>query len=36
MIDGCPAKLAGTPDEVATIAATLRGADGAFFTGSDF
>jgi len=36
MIDGCPAKRAGTPDEVATVAALLMGADGAFITGSDF
>ena len=35
MIDGCPAKRAGTPDEVATVAALLMGADGAFITGSD-
>jgi NAD(P)-dependent dehydrogenase (short-subunit alcohol dehydrogenase family) len=27
---------AGTPDEVATVAALLMGADGAFITGSDF
>jgi len=36
MIDGCPAKRAGTPDEVATVAALLMGPDGAFITGSDF
>jgi NAD(P)-dependent dehydrogenase (short-subunit alcohol dehydrogenase family) len=36
MIDGCPAKRAGTPDEVATVAALLMGSDGAFITGSDF
>jgi len=36
MIDGCPVKRAGTPDEVATVAALLMGADGAFITGSDF
>jgi NAD(P)-dependent dehydrogenase (short-subunit alcohol dehydrogenase family) len=36
MIDGCPIKRAGTPDEVATVAALLMGADGAFITGSDF
>jgi NAD(P)-dependent dehydrogenase (short-subunit alcohol dehydrogenase family) len=35
MIDACPAKRAGTPDEVATVAALLMGADGAFMTGSD-
>ena len=36
MIDGCPAKRAGTPDEVANVAALLMGAEGAFITGSDF
>jgi NAD(P)-dependent dehydrogenase (short-subunit alcohol dehydrogenase family) len=36
MIDGCPAKRAGTPDEVANVAALLMGSDGAFITGSDF
>ena len=36
MIEGCAAKRAGTPDEVATVAALLMGADGAFITGSDF
>jgi NAD(P)-dependent dehydrogenase (short-subunit alcohol dehydrogenase family) len=36
MIDGCPAKRAGTPDEVGTLAALLMGPDGAFITGSDF
>ena len=36
MIDGCPVKRAGTPDEVATVAGLLMGADGAFITGSDF
>jgi NAD(P)-dependent dehydrogenase (short-subunit alcohol dehydrogenase family) len=36
MIDGCPVKRAGTPDEVANVAALLMGADGAFITGSDF
>ena len=35
MIEGCPAKRAGTPDEVATVAALLMGPDGAFITGSD-
>jgi len=35
MIEGCPAKRAGTPDEVATVAALLMGPDGAFLTGSD-
>lgn len=36
MIDGCPAKRAGTPDEVANVAALLMGPDGAFITGGDF
>ena len=36
MIEGCPIKRAGTPDEVATVAALLMGPDGAFVTGSDF
>ncbi len=36
MIEGCPAKRAGTPDEVATVAALLMGPDGGFITGSDF
>ncbi|WP_144147549.1 SDR family oxidoreductase [Paraburkholderia sp. BCC1884] len=36
MIDGCPVKRAGTPDEVANVAALLMGADGTFITGSDF
>ena len=36
MIDGCPAKRAGTPDEVGTVGALLMGAEGAFITGSDF
>jgi len=36
MIDGCPAKRAGTPDEVANVAALLMGPDGTFITGSDF
>jgi NAD(P)-dependent dehydrogenase (short-subunit alcohol dehydrogenase family) len=31
-----PAGRAGTPDEVATLAALLLGPDGAFITGSDF
>ncbi|MCA8204224.1 SDR family oxidoreductase [Burkholderia sp. AU33545] len=35
MIDGCPAKRAGTPDEVANVAALLMGPDGCFITGSD-
>lgn len=36
MLDLCPAGRAGTPDEVATLAALLLGPDGAFITGSDF
>ena len=36
MIEGAPVKRAGTPDEVATIAALLMGSEGAFITGSDF
>jgi NAD(P)-dependent dehydrogenase (short-subunit alcohol dehydrogenase family) len=36
MIDGCPARRAGTPDEVGNAAALLMGMDGAFITGSDF
>lgn len=35
MIEGCPAKRAGTPDEVGNVAALLMGQDGAFITGSD-
>jgi NAD(P)-dependent dehydrogenase (short-subunit alcohol dehydrogenase family) len=35
MIEGCPAKRAGTPDEVGNVAALLMGPDGAFITGSD-
>jgi NAD(P)-dependent dehydrogenase (short-subunit alcohol dehydrogenase family) len=34
-IEGSPAGRAGTPDEVATVAALLMGPDGAFITGSD-
>ncbi len=34
-IEGSPAARAGTPDEVATVAALLMGPDGAFITGSD-
>ena len=36
MIELCPAGRAGTPDEVANVAALLMGNDGAFITGSDF
>jgi NAD(P)-dependent dehydrogenase (short-subunit alcohol dehydrogenase family) len=36
MIDLCPVGRAGTPDEVANVAALLLGPDGAFITGSDF
>lgn len=35
MIDLCPARRPGTPDEVAAVAALLLGPDGAFITGSD-
>jgi NAD(P)-dependent dehydrogenase (short-subunit alcohol dehydrogenase family) len=36
MIEGCPVGRAGTPDEVAQLAALLMGPDGGFITGSDF
>lgn len=36
MIDSCPVGRAGTPDEVAQVAALLMGPDGSFITGSDF
>lgn len=36
MIGASVAKRAGTPDEVANVAALLMGPDGAFITGSDF
>jgi NAD(P)-dependent dehydrogenase (short-subunit alcohol dehydrogenase family) len=36
MMEGSAAGRAGTPDEVATVAALLMGPDGAFITGSDF
>jgi NAD(P)-dependent dehydrogenase (short-subunit alcohol dehydrogenase family) len=36
MIESSVAKRAGTPDEVASVAALLMGPDGAFITGSDF
>jgi NAD(P)-dependent dehydrogenase (short-subunit alcohol dehydrogenase family) len=35
MIDLSPAGRAGTPDEIATVAALLMGPDGGFITGSD-
>lgn len=35
MMDLCPARRAGTPDEVGNIGALLMGQDGAFITGSD-
>ena len=36
MINLCAVGRAGTPDEVANVAALLMGQDGAFITGSDF
>src|SRR5271165_5596086 len=36
MMELSPAGRAGTPDEIAILAALLMGADGAFITGSDF
>ncbi len=36
MIELSPAKRAGTPDEVGSVAALLMGPDGGFITGSDF
>ena len=36
MIELCPVGRAGTPDEVAHVAALLMGPEGAFITGSDF
>ena len=36
MLELSPAGRAGTPDEIATLAALLLGPDGAFITGSDF
>ena len=36
MIEMSAAQRAGTPDEVATVAALLMGSDGEFITGSDF
>ncbi len=36
MIEACAVRRAGTPDEVANVAALLMGPDGGFITGSDF
>lgn len=36
MIELCPVGRAGTPDEVANVAALLMGPEGSFITGSDF
>lgn len=36
MIESCAVGRAGTPDEVANVAALLMGPDGGFITGSDF
>ena len=36
MIEICPVGRAGTPDEVANVAALLMSPDGGFITGSDF
>jgi len=36
MLSLSPAGRAGTPDEVANVAALLMGGDGGFITGSDF
>lgn len=36
MIESCAVGRAGTPDEVANVAALLMGPDGSFITGSDF
>jgi NAD(P)-dependent dehydrogenase (short-subunit alcohol dehydrogenase family) len=36
MIELSPARRAGTPDEVASVAALLMGPEGSFITGSDF
>jgi NAD(P)-dependent dehydrogenase (short-subunit alcohol dehydrogenase family) len=35
MLSQSPAGRAGTPDEVATVAALLMGSDGALITGTD-
>jgi len=36
MLENSPAGRAGTPDEIAALAALLMGPDGAFITGSDY
>jgi NAD(P)-dependent dehydrogenase (short-subunit alcohol dehydrogenase family) len=36
MLSKMPAGRAGTPDEVANLAALIMGQDGGFITGSDF
>lgn len=36
MIESCPVKRAGTPDEIGNLAAYLMSNDGSFITGSDF
>jgi len=36
MIEASVARRAGTPDEVANVAALLMGPEGSFITGSDF
>ncbi|MBF9239747.1 SDR family oxidoreductase [Hymenobacter sp. BT683] len=36
MMEGCPAKRVGTPDEVGAVGALLLGPEGTFITGSDF
>ncbi len=36
ILELCPARRAGTPDDVGTVGALLRCSDGAFITGSDF
>jgi hypothetical protein len=35
MIELCPARRGGTPDEVGALGALLMGSDGGFITGSD-
>lgn len=35
MIELCPVRRAGTPDEVAAVGALLMGPEGGFITGSD-